>query len=120
MKRTIFIVFVLLFITFCALILRPVLTPTEETALNVTGQVSNIWEGPSYDVVIKLSGIDDVYYINRGLEHEFTLNELQELVNEEITIKYPKHWTPLDPTSSTHHISQLIVDGKIIYNEMEG
>ena len=120
MKKTILFISALVFIAICAMALRPVPTPTEETALKVTGKVSHIWEGPSYDVGFRLKGIDDFFYINRGLQYEFTLAELKDLINKEITIKYPKHWSLLDPTNSSHHISQVVVDGKIIYNEIEG
>ena len=56
---------------------------------------------------------------NRGLERGLNLEELQkELIGNNVTIRYPKHWTLLDPNNKIKHLSVLEYNGKEIFNEI--
>lgn len=109
-----------LFVALAIAILRPVPTPEENDCLIVKGTVIDLYEAGTKDVCFKLQGEDRVFYVNRGLERGLDLEKLKlELINKEITIKYPKHWTPLDPFNSIRHISKIESVGQTIFSEID-
>lgn len=100
------------------LILRPVPIVTESECEAVTGVVANVYEGSRFDVCFRLKDSDKLYYINRGLEQGLELDELRrDLVGREITLKYPRYWTPLDPVNATRHISKLEFGERVLFDE---
>ena len=51
-----------------------------------------------------------------GLE----ISELQrKLIGDEIVIKYPKYWTPLDWNNKIRHISKVEFDDEVLFNELK-
>ncbi|MEM7373934.1 MAG: hypothetical protein AAF587_35260 [Bacteroidota bacterium] len=103
-----------------ALILRPVPIPTEAECLIETGKVVAIYEAGEKDVVFQLADTDQRFYINRGLERGLVLEVLQAtLMDQEVTIKYPDYWTPLDPRNDSRHLSQLEYKGAVIFSEVK-
>ena len=121
MKRT----YLLLFVGFCFVVLagmifRPVSIPKDAADLLVAeGKVVTIFEGGTNDVAFRLQGDKTMYYINRGLEYGLNLEELQEkLTGNNVTIKYPKHWTLLDPKNRVKHLCILEYEGKELFNEI--
>ncbi len=108
------------FFIFAALVLRPVPIPKDANELLVKkGQVVRIFEGGVNDVVFKFKGDKTSYYINRGLEYDLVLEDLQkELTGKEITVKYPEYWTPLDPNHKSKHLCILEFEGKELFNEI--
>ena len=88
--------------------------------MEVAGVVSEIWPGPSFDVLFKLKNREQIFYINRGLENGLDLDNLKnDLIGKMILLKHPKYWTPLDPFNSVRHVSKLEFQGKTVYSEME-
>jgi hypothetical protein len=109
-----------IFLGLAVLILRPVPIPDEKDCLSLKGTVSQIYEAGVKDIVFKLHGLDQTFYINRGLERGLDLKTLRvELINKEIVIKYPKYWTPLDPRNSVRHISKIEFDGGTVFTEID-
>jgi hypothetical protein len=107
-----------LFVLLAAFTLRPVPTVTEKECLVIKGTVTNIYEGGVKDVVFVLKGQKETYYINRGIEQGLDLNALKkQLEGKEITIKYPDHWSLLNPNGRLRHIGKVEFEGKTIYNE---
>lgn len=101
------------------MIFRPVPVPAESECLVVNGTVVNIVESGSHDVVFRLKGRDESFYVNRGLERGLSLKSLREaLIAQEITIKYPDHWTPLDPSGKIRHISKIEHNGAVVFSEL--
>ena len=101
------------------LVFRPVPIPDENDCLILKGTVSEIYEAATKDVVFKLKGLDKEFYVNRGLEKGLDLKKLRtDLTNKEIVIKYPKYWTPLNPTNSIRHVSKIECDGRIVFTEI--
>ena len=110
----------LIFLGLGILIFRPVPIPDEKDCLSLKGKVTDIYERGVKDVVFKLDGFDQEFYVNRGLERGLELNSLRAaLINEEIVIKYPKYWTPLDPANSVRHISKIERERRTVFTELD-
>lgn len=108
-----------LFLIAAMLILRPVPIVQEDRALEVEGLVKTIYEGGENDVVFLLEDNQTRYYINRGLEMGLNLESLQkELIGQEVLIKYPKYWTPLDWNDEIKHLSKLVYGDSVYFNEL--
>lgn len=100
--------------------LRPIPILAEKDCLVLKGTVTKIYEGGVKDVVIELSGQNQKFYVNRGLERGLNLKELQQkLTGLEIVLKYPDYWTPLDPGKSIIHISKIEHEGQTICTELD-
>jgi len=109
----------LIFLGLGILIFRPVPIPDEKDCLSLKGKVTDIYERGVKDVVFKLEGFDQEFYVNRGLESGLELNNLRAaLINKEIVIKYPKYWTPLDPVNSLRHISKIEHERRTVFTEL--
>lgn len=88
---------------------------SKENCVLVKGKVERIFEGGELDVVIKLSGDNNIYYINRGLERGLVMDNLQkDLIGKEIEFWHAKTWV-----QNGGHITQVAVDKKILYTEWE-
>jgi len=102
------------------IILTPVPEAKENNCQEARGTVKHIFEAGTKDVVFKLNETDKTFYINRGLEQGLDLERLRrELVNQEVLIKYPKYWTPLDPFNKTRSIAQLQNANKVIFSKIK-
>ena len=110
---------ILIFVAFI-LIFRPVPIVEEQYAIETKGIVTDVYEGGRFDVVFKLKDRKQRYYINRGLENGLDLKDLQKrLIGQEVTIKYPKYWTPLDWNNTIRHLSKLEFQNEVIFNELK-
>ena len=120
MLKKVFIGIAILFITIGILIFRPVPIATEDRAIIVTGTVSAIYESGIKDVSFKLKDNPTIYYINRGLENGLVLDTLKaQLIGEEVTLKYPKYWTPLDWDNRIRHLSKVEWKNTVVFNELK-
>ena len=100
------------------LIFRPVPIPNENDCEVVRGTVIKIEGQGVKDIVFTIAGQEKTYYVNRGLERGLELDKLRsELINKEITIKYPRYWTPLGNASK--HISKIEFSGRTIFTEID-
>src|SRR5690348_16877635 len=107
-------------VVLAAMIFRPVPIPKETDALTLKGTVADVYDGGSKDIVFKLKGHDQVFYINRGLERGLNIQALKStLEDEEIVVRYPDYWTPLDFNQTSIHISKIEHKGKTIFSEMD-
>ncbi|RNC85213.1 MAG: hypothetical protein ED557_00085 [Balneola sp.] len=112
MKKALFYLATLSFFGFFILIYFFKVDTSQENSVAITGVVTNIIEGPSYDIVFKLEGDDTRYYINRGIEQGFNVEELQdELLGVEIEL-----WVAQNPISNPRHITHL-THGTIAFSE---
>lgn len=110
----------LVFIGLGTLAFRPIPIPDEKDCLILKGTVREVYEAGTKDVAFKLNGLDKEFYINRGLEKGLDLKKLRtDLTNKVIVIKYPKYWTPLDPTNSIRHVSKIECDGRTVFTEID-
>ena len=99
-------------------LLRPVPSIDEPDALVVQGKVTEIFERGGLDIVLRIAGDARTFYIQRGLEKGLDLDQLrQTLVGQEVLLKFPDYWTPLDWNSDNRHVSKLEYDGRVLYTE---
>lgn len=115
------IVFVL-FLAFMAVAIqtfRPVRNVEPNDVMEVHGRVIDIQEGSGFDIVITLENDDHYYYINRGLEYNLTLEQLRtDILNKTVTLYPIKRWTIFTTDGNMGHISKLIIDDSVIFNEI--
>lgn len=105
---------------FALFILRPVPIPDEKDCISLTGTVTSIYEEGIHDVAFRLSGQEQIFYINRGLERGLDLENLRAtLTDQEVVIKYPQYWTPLDPGNQSRHISKIEHKGETVFSELD-
>lgn len=119
MKKVVLVIGIL-FLVVAILIFRPVPIPaTLKKCEKVEGEVASIYEAGVKDVVFVLRDDDKRYYINRGLENGLNLDTLrQDLLTENISIYYPRYWTPLDWNNRVKHLSHLTFQEQVIYTEV--
>jgi len=110
-----------LFIALMIMTFRPVEIPDDiDDFLVAKGKVVHISEGGVHDVIFQLEGDRSPYYINLGLELGLDLTDLQiRLVGNEVTIRYPDHFSILNWSNASKHLSILEYNGEDIYNEVE-
>jgi hypothetical protein len=90
------------------------------TTKTVSGVVSDVYEAGAFDAVFEINNSDTSYYINRGLEDIFTLNQLKELtLHKKVSISYVSQTSLLGGGASLH-INRLVVGDSVLYDEMKG
>lgn len=94
-----------------------ILNPEPDECLEVSGTVTEVYEGGDMDAFFKIEGDHRTFYINRGLENGLNLDSLQKLVYQSVTMMYVDIWTPLDPNGNIRHVSQLMHGDKLLYSE---
>ncbi len=98
--------------------LRPVPHYGEKECIALKGTVSGIYEGGVHDVIFKLKEHKQTFYVNRGLEHGLNIAKLKsQLINKEITVKYPDYWAPLVSMDLTRHICKIELEGQTLFTE---
>jgi len=117
MKKIIYL-FLLLLIVFLILVLKPIDTSKENSEIAI-GTVTSVFEGGAKDLVFELKNDKTSYYINRGLENRFTLQQAKKVfLGKKVVLNYAKNWTPLAPFgSSSKHITYVTVSGNVVYSE---
>ena len=119
MKNLFYYTFFIAIVAITLSIFRPVPIVKESEALTKKGIITYVFEAGIKDVVFRIADTETTYYINRGLENGLNLKELKEkLMGKEVTIKYPKYWTPLDWDNKIRHLSKLEFEGEVIFNEL--
>lgn len=90
--------------------------PKEEDCFVKEIEVVEISEGGVKDLVFHDTN-GDFFYINRGLENGFTIeNATAAVLNKKVTLHIYESWQGKD----SKHISQLEVDGDVLYTEFGG
>lgn len=115
MKRTI----VIIIGAVIGVILVFVLLHSALNELNtVEGKVTKVYSNELKDIVIELNGIEGKFYINRGLEKGMSVNDMQKkLMNNYVTIKYPKDSSSDGNDQHKKTINQLEYKKEIIYSK---
>lgn len=91
-----------------------IITPTEDECHVIEITISNVFEGGTKDIVFADTGTDR-FYINRGLEQGLAIEDLKsKVINKKATLHLPKLLFGL---VESEHISQLEVEGEILFTE---
>lgn len=98
---------------------KPIRNVQPNEVIEITGKVTEIKDGGGFDIAITLENDNHYYYINRGLEQGLTIEELQkEILNKKVTL-YPIHrWTIFTRDKIMGHISKLMIEDRVIFNEL--
>ncbi|MBG6131925.1 hypothetical protein IWQ47_003333 [Aquimarina sp. EL_43] len=116
------IIFVL-FIAFMVAVIqtfRPVRNVQPDDVMKIEGIVTNIQEGSGFDIVITLKNDKHHYYINRGLQYQLTVEQLRsDILNKRVTLYGIERWTIFTRDKNMGHISKLIIDDIVIFNEID-
>jgi len=106
-----------LFICFGVLSFRPVPAHVpEDQLLTHTGIVKHLSVAGTHDVLIAFENSPITFYVNRALEKGIVFDAIQEeLIGNAVTVKYPKHWSLLDPKGQHKSTSIIEVSGQRIF-----
>ncbi len=112
----------ILFIAFMAVAIqtfRPVRNVQPDDVMKIEGIVINVQEASGYDIVITLENDEHYYYINRGMLHGLTVEQLNtDILNKKVTLYAIKRWTIFTRDGNMGHIAKLLIDNKELYNEI--
>jgi hypothetical protein len=99
---------------------KPVDLRPKKNWVTERGVVAEMYQTGFKDLVLKLKGQAESYYIDGALDGDVSLSELKEkLLNKSVVIQYPDRWTPLKDEDTKHFISKLEYDGEVIYHNRE-
>ena len=119
MTKNLLIGTIILIVITALLILRPVPIVTEQEAISESRTVAHIFDGGNSDIVFRFHNDARIFYINRGLDEGLEIDLLKEkLLGNEVIIKYPKYWTPLDWNNQIRHLSKIEFRNETIFNEL--
>ncbi len=117
--------FSIVFVLFIAVMIvaiqtfRPVRDVGPDDVMKITGKIIDIKEGPGFDIVFTLENDEHYYYINRGLHYNLTVTQLHtDLLHKNAILYVVKRWTIFTRDSNMGHISKLMLNNKVIYNEI--
>lgn len=108
--------FFLLFFLYMAFIVKAgPLDTSKKNSVEIVGIVESVYEGGVKDLVFKLQGDSNTYYINRGLENAFDLKIIEnELIGEQVILWYAKHRSQ---PNGGGHVMQLKFNDSLYYSE---
>ncbi|WP_299605069.1 hypothetical protein [uncultured Aquimarina sp.] len=99
---------------------KPIRDVQPDDVIEITGVVTKVEEKSGFDIAITLENDDHYYYINRGLEQGLTIQQLQEeLIGKKVTLYSIHRWTIFTRDKIMGHISKLVVDDRVIFNEIQ-
>ena len=97
----------------------PVPIPLERNCRVFKGTLTKIATDGTNDIFFNFDNSEKLFYINRGLEKGLKIESLKDqLVGQEVVIKYPRYWTPLDPLNHVRQVSKLEFQDSTIYSEL--
>ncbi len=113
----------LLFIVFMYVMIqtfKPIRNVTADQVIPIPGKVTAIQEGAGFDIYFTLENDTHHYYINRGLKEQLTIADLQQdILNKNVTLYVIDRWTLFTRDGVTGHISKLMLNDRVIFNEIE-
>ncbi|KAA1243193.1 hypothetical protein [Aquimarina sp. RZ0] len=99
---------------------KPIRNVQPDEVIEITGIVTKIEEGAGFDIVISLKNDSHYYYINRGLQYGLSIKQLRnELLNKKVRLYPIKRWTIFTRDGIMGHISKLMIEDQVIFNELK-
>lgn len=117
MKKALIVLGILVGTIFLALIVflaaHTITVPGKDSTVHKDIEIASIYEGGVKDIVFQEAD-GSIYYINRGLEQGFTLEDLRkQLLNKTVTL----HLT-IKLAGVSRHINELTYQDTIVYTEL--
>ena len=99
--------------------LRPIYNPKLSECEITEGVVWKLQEGVEFDLILRIQNHpEQLYYINRGLENNFKMVEVErDWKNRKSKIWYIERWPLKLLGNSTWHITRLDINGRTVYDE---
>lgn len=89
--------------------------PKPEACEVKTITVTRVYEGGVKDIVFGTAS-GEYYYINRGLEQGYTIDDMQKKVlHKKVTL----HLAKVLFGSTTNHIAQLAIEDEVVFTEFD-
>lgn len=100
--------------------LSPARFKAEKTLVSDHGVVTEVYETALKDLVVKLQGRAEAFYLDRKANNGLTFDQFKDkLMNQPVSIHYLDNWSPIDEQEPRHYVSKLEHDGEIIFNDSE-
>ena len=100
--------------------LNPGRLKAEHTLVTDHGVVTEVYETALKDLVVKLQGRGETFYLDRKADNDLTFDQIrQKLLNKPVAIEYLDRWTPVEQPDERHYVSKLEHDGEIIFHDAE-
>jgi len=111
----------LLFVAIVMSTLSPVRLQAEKTVVTDQGVVTEVYETALKDLVVKLQGRSEIFYLDQKHRAHFDFDELKsKLLNQPVMIEYPEKWKPLKEQQPQYYVSKLEIRDEIVYaDDME-
>ena len=118
MKKIIKFTVIGVFLALVFLSFRPI-SISKDNSVPLIGVIDTAYLTTTKDLVLKISGDNRTYYINRATDKNLDIQQLiKNLPTKTANILYADHWTLLDPFGSLRHITQLTVDQDLVFTEL--
>jgi len=108
------------FLLFLAYTFRPITTVSSEDCLTASGKIVLFEQSSSNDFNIRLDNFPDQYfYLNRAVEAGLNFEEMEKLIlNREVTLWYVDRGGLFNINKKTLHVSRLMQDQTVLFNEI--
>jgi hypothetical protein len=101
--------------------LSPARFKADKTLVTDHGIVAEVYETALKDLVVKLQGRDESYYIDRRANAEgMSFDQFKnKLMNKPVMIHYLEGWSPIEEQEPRHYVSKLEHEGEIVFYDDE-
>ena len=100
--------------------LSPARFKAEKTLVTDHGIVAEVYETALKDLVVKLQGRGETYYLDRNADKGMTFDQFKDkLMNKPVMIHYLEGWSPIEEQEPRHYVSKLEHEGEIVFNDSE-
>ena len=100
--------------------LSPARFKAEKTLVTDHGIVAEVYETALKDLVVKLQGRGETYYLDRNASKGMTFDQFRDkLMNKPVMIHYLEGWSPIQEEEPRHYVSRLEHEGEIVFNDSE-
>lgn len=97
--------------------LRPVRFQAEKKVTH-HGIVAEVYQTALKDLVVKLKGRPEIYYLDKKAEHEIDFEAFKtKLLDQPVSIHYAERWKPLSEKQPQHYVSKVETEDEIVFAE---
>lgn len=98
--------------------LSPVRLKADKTVVTHRGIVAEVYETALNDLVVKLKGRPEIYYLDKDVHHHLDFEEIKnQLVDRPVSIEFGERWDPLPEEQPQHYVSKLEIEDELVVSE---